>query len=168
MIFDEFYGLFLRFRWIFAAAYFLLATAWGVKWVTKVTNRRGDWSARDNWSKGWVTVGESFEEQRRAISQPYYENCDEIYRRHLSRNCTRRKNKQKRRIPGCNGNVNLFNWAKKKDKSLKEKMGSKQSVTLSPDESQEVANRTGFSIAQVNKLYHRYFVELIQKIKDQI
>ena len=47
-------------------------------------------------------------------------------------------------------------------------MGSKQSVTLSPDESQEVANRTGFSIAQVNKLYHRYFVELIQKIKDQI
>ena len=80
----------------------------------------------------------------------------------------KRKNKQKRRIPGCNGNVNLFNWAKKKDKSLKEKMGSKQSVTLSPDESQEVANRTGFSIAQVNKLYHRYFVELIQKIKDQI
>jgi Ca2+-binding EF-hand superfamily protein len=35
-------------------------------------------------------------------------------------------------------------------------MGSKQSVTLSPDESQEVANRTGFSIAQVNKLYHRF------------
>ena len=58
--------------------------------------------------------------------------------------------------------------SRKKDKSLKEKMGSKQSVTLSPDESQEVANRTGFSIAQVNKLYHRYFVELIQKIKDQI
>ncbi|CBY22674.1 unnamed protein product [Oikopleura dioica] len=35
-------------------------------------------------------------------------------------------------------------------------MGSKQSVALSPDESQEVANRTGFSIAQVNKLYHRF------------
>ena len=35
-------------------------------------------------------------------------------------------------------------------------MGGKISVQLSPDESAEVAGKTGFSVAQVNKLYHRY------------
>jgi hypothetical protein len=37
----------------------------------------------------------------------------------------------------------------------KKEMGGKISVTLSPDESAEVAGKTGFSVAQVNKLYHR-------------
>lgn len=35
-------------------------------------------------------------------------------------------------------------------------MGGKISVQLSIDESREVAEKTGFSIAQVNKLYHRF------------
>jgi len=35
-------------------------------------------------------------------------------------------------------------------------MGGKISVQLSPDESAEVAGKTGFSVAQVNKLYHRF------------
>lgn len=42
-------------------------------------------------------------------------------------------------------------------------MGGKISVTLSPDESAEVAGKTGFSVAQVNKLYHRF----TQLDKDQ-
>jgi len=35
-------------------------------------------------------------------------------------------------------------------------MGGKISVQLSPDESAEVAQKTGFSVGQVNKLYHRF------------
>jgi len=35
-------------------------------------------------------------------------------------------------------------------------MGGKISVQLSPDESKEIAGKTGFSVAQVNKLYHRF------------
>ena len=34
-------------------------------------------------------------------------------------------------------------------------MGGKISVQLSIDEAREVADKTGFSVAQVNKLYHR-------------
>ena len=39
-------------------------------------------------------------------------------------------------------------------------MGGKSSVQLLPDESAEVATKTGFSVAQVNKLYHRYVLKI--------
>merc|ERR1712189_19761 len=45
---------------------------------------------------------------------------------------------------------------KGKKKGKESEMGGKISVQLSPDESAEVAQKTGFSVAQVNKLYHRF------------
>ena len=35
-------------------------------------------------------------------------------------------------------------------------MGGRISVQLSVDDSSDIANKTGFSVAQINKLYHRY------------
>ena len=55
-----------------------------------------------------------------------------------------------------------FEYIEKENK----KMGGKISVQLSPDESKEIASKTGFSVAQVNKLYHRLVFWIDKNFKN--